>query len=148
MLLNSVQYSADMSTRYRTSAINRDGGSGSSAVVGGLTLAVANPLAPDADPAATNPEQLLALAWSTCLNATAQAVVAGARRTVVRVEVELRDAEGRVGYEFHATAFVSGEGLGDEATASLAAAAHARCPVSRLLHDAATVSVVGERYAA
>lgn len=136
-----------MTVRYRTSAFNDDGGTGVSRVPGGLSVAVSNPLQPGHDPEASNPEQLLALAWATCLNATAQAVVRGAHRTAVRVEVEMRDAEGRGGFEFVATAFVSGEGLSAAEAADLAAAAHARCPVSRLLHDAPTVSVRSEAWA-
>lgn len=136
-----------MAIRYRTSASNDDGGTGVSTVANGLSVAVSNPLAPGHDPAASNPEQLLALAWSTCLNATAQAIVRGERRTAVRVEVALRDAEGRSGYEFVAEAFVSGEGLGPEEAADLARSAHERCPVSRLLDGASTVAVRGEDWA-
>lgn len=72
--------------RYRTEAINRDGGDGIAGVPDGLTVTVSSPLNPDRDPSGTNPEQLLALAWATCLNATAQAVVARRTRTAVRVE--------------------------------------------------------------
>lgn len=135
-----------MSIRYRTQAINDDGGSGFSRVPGGLTVAVANPLRDDlgGDPAVTNPEQLLALAWSTCLNATAQAVLAGERRTAVRVEVEMRDAVERGGYEFVATAVLSADGLDAAQSDDLVRAAHERCPVSRLLHGATTVQVRSE----
>jgi len=139
-------YSRRMNTRYRTSAVNRDGGTGSAGVPGGLTVRVANPLDPDFDRGATNPEQLLALAWSTCLNATAQAIVRGRRRTAVRVDVEMRDAEGRGGYEFHVAATLSAEGLDARATEELADAAHQRCPVSRLLHAATTVTVRTEPF--
>lgn len=147
-LLYLVQYSGGMSTRYRTSAANRDGGDGTTTTSDGWTVRVSSPLSPDPDPSATNPEQLLALAWATCLNATAQAVVKGVRATAVRVEVALRDAEGRDGYEFTADAFVSGEGMDAAETASLAAAAHARCPVSRLLHASPLISVQSEPYSA
>src|SRR5690606_38340485 len=102
----------------------------------GLSVTVANPLDPVVDPTASNPEQLLALAWSTCLNATAQAIVRGERATSVSVEVELHEAVGRIGFEFHATAFVSADGLDDAATQTFAEAAHLRCPVSRLLASA------------
>lgn len=137
-----------MSARYRTRASNRDGGTGFSSVDGGLSVAVANPLDATADAAATNPEQLLALAWATCLNATAQVIVAGERKTAVDVEVELHEAAGRAGYEFHVTAHVSADGLDEASTRSLAEAAHARCPVSRLLQAAATVWVRPAVYAA
>lgn len=137
-----------MVTRYRTSAFNDDGGTGVSRVPDGLEVAVSNPLQPGHDTAASNPEQLLALAWSTCLNATAQAIVAGRNRTKARVEVELRDAEGRAGYEFLVTAFISGEGLDASEAAELAAAAHDRCPISRLLRESPLAEVRGEAWSA
>lgn len=134
-----------MSARYRTTAINTDGGEGVSRVVGGLEVAVSSPLAPDFDTTASNPEQLLALAWVTCLNATAQAVVAGRQRTAVRVEVELHPSPGG-GYEFHADAYLSAEGASLAETEDILASAHARCPVSKLLAGAHTVHVHPEPY--
>ncbi|MFS0714976.1 OsmC family protein [Microbacterium sp. 2P01SA-2] len=135
-----------MVTRYRTSAFNDDGGTGVSRVPDGLEVVVSNPLQPGHSVDASNPEQLLALAWSTCLDATAQAIVGGRHRTKARVEVSLRDAEGRAGYEFVATAFVSGEGLSEDEASQLAAAAHDRCPISRLLHDSPLADVRGEAW--
>lgn len=135
-----------MSTRYRTEAINRDGGDGTSSVSGGLSVTVASPLNPDRDPSGTNPEQLLALAWATCLNATAQAVVARKQRTAVRIEVELHDAAPGPGLEFHVDAYLSVEGADAAQTERVLEAAHARCPVSKLLGGAATVAVHGEAY--
>ncbi len=137
-----------MATRYRTSALNDDGGTGVSRVPDGLEVAVSNPLQRAHDRRASNPEQLLALAWATCLNATAQAIVSGAHRTAVRVEVALRDAEGREGYEFVVTAFVSGEGLDESEASNLAVAAHARCPISRLLQASPLAEVRGEAWSA
>lgn len=136
-----------MATRYRTQAINDDGGQGRTVVPGGLEVPVSSPLSPESDPAASNPEQLLAMAWATCLNATAQAVVRGRHRTTVRVEVELQDAPERGGYEFAVTAFLSAEGRDAASVTALAAQAHARCPVSRLLEGSTTVSVRTEEWA-
>lgn len=134
--------------RYQTEAINREGGDGISAVTGGLTVTVASPLNPDRDPAASNPEQLLALAWATCLNATAQVIVKGRTRTTVRVEVELHDAEPGPGLEFHVDAYLSAEGADAAETERVLTASHARCPVSKLLGEAATVHVHTEEYVA
>ncbi|WP_460798458.1 OsmC family protein [Microbacterium sp. GXF0217] len=134
-------------TTYRTAAINRTGADGVSFVPGGLSVAVSSPLGRDPDAAATNPEQLLALAWATCLNGTAQVIVAGARRTAVRVEVELRQAVPGPGYEFDVHAHLSAEGCSPAETQEILDAAHARCPVSKLLRDAATVRVHVEAYA-
>lgn len=140
-------YSSDMTTRYRTEAINDDGGTGVSRVVGGMTVPVTNPLSPDADLSRSNPEQLLALAWATCLDATLQAIVKKSHRTRVRVEVELQDSPSRGGYEFHVTAFVSAEGRTIAETEDLVTAAHDRCPISRLLQGAATVALRAEGWA-
>jgi len=136
-----------MHATYRTAAVNRTGADGVSSVPGGLSVSVASPLGNDPDAAATNPEQLLALAWATCLNGTAQVIVAGARRTAVRVEVELRPVTPGPGYEFHVDAHLSVEGASPGESREILDAAHARCPVSKLLRDAATVHVHTEEYA-
>lgn len=138
----------EMSMKYRTEAINRDGGDGEARVRDGLTVTVSSPLNPDRDPAGTNPEQLLALAWATCLNATAQAVVTRRSRTAVRVEVELHDASAGIGYEFHVDAYLSVEGASDDEAQRVLDAAHARCPVSKLIGGAATVAVHTEAWSA
>lgn len=135
-----------MSARYRTEASN--GTDGHSRVVGGLDVEVSSPLKSDADPRATNPEQLLALAWATCLNGTAQVLVAEQRRTNVRVEVQLHPVVPGPGYEFRVDAFLSAEGMTDAETADLLERSHARCPVSKLIRGAATVHVHSEAFAA
>lgn len=137
-----------MSVRYRTAIINTDGGDGWSHVVGGMAVPVASPLGADLDPAASNPEQLLALAWATCLNATAQVINGGSARTAVRVEVALVDAEPGPGFDFHVDAYLSLEGVSLTETKELLAAAEARCPVSKLLRGATTVQAHVEPYSA
>lgn len=137
-----------MSVRYRTEIINTDGGDGWSHVVSGMAVPVASPLGADLDPTASNPEQLLALAWATCLNATAQVINGGAARTAVRVEVALVDAEPGPGFEFHVHAYLSLEGASLAETEKLLAAAEARCPVSKLLRGATTVRAHAEPYSA
>ena len=137
-----------MSVRYRTEIINTDGADGWSRVVGGVDVPVASPLSADLDPAASNPEQLLALAWATCLNATAHVINGGAARTAVRVDVALMDAEPGPGFEFHLDAYLSLEGGSMAETEELLAAAEARCPVSKLLREATTVRAHAEPYSA
>lgn len=136
-----------MSAKYRTEGVNHHGADGLSAITGGLEIAVASPLRADRDLAATNPEQLLALAWATCLNATAQAIVGKTRRTAVRVEVELHDADPGPGLEFRVEAYLSAEGADQAETERILTAAHARCPVSKLLQGATTLAVHTEPYA-
>lgn len=117
---------------------------------------------PPSDPSrGVNPEQFLGMAWSTCLNATVEAVLrdqgfgaagvtgtekAGATaegrmpsadvpdvpRSRVTVQVSLvREPGGE--YRFVPEATVSVEGLETAEVERVAAAAHARCPVSKLL---------------
>ena len=100
---------------------------------------------PPSDPSqGVNPEQFLGMAWSTCLNATVEAVlrdrgVLGADgapvRSCVSVQVSLfREPSGE--YAFVPGATVSVEesaGLSEGELQDVAQAAHARCPVSKLL---------------
>ena len=137
-----------MSMRYQTEAINHDGGNGVASVTDGFSVTVSSPLNPDRDPNGTNPEQLLALAWATCLNSTAQAVVAKKQRTAVRIQVELHDAEPGPGYAFEVDAYLSVEDASVQEAQRVLEAAHARCPVSKLLGGATTVRVHTEEYAA
>ena len=96
-----------------------------------------------------NPEQLLGMAWSTCLAATLEAVLSdqgldpAQHRPEVCVEVELhRNPDGS--YRFEPTAVVAIPGLPNQEVRELTARAHQRCPVSRLLtaQDAVRVPAV------
>ena len=135
-----------MSARYRTEAINRDGGDGVARITDGMAVEVSSPLGAHVDESASNPEQLLALSWATCLNATAQTIVRGRQRTAVRVVVELHPADPGPGFAFHVDAFLSVEGADAAEAEELLAAAHARCPVSKLIGAAATVHVHVEEF--
>ncbi|OSM42423.1 OsmC family protein [Nesterenkonia sp. PF2B19] len=113
---------------------------------GGPSLPTASPF--DAAPAdgarpGADPEQLLGMAWSTCLNATLEIVLAEAgiaARSRVRVEVELHRDRTGVGYRFVPRAAAAVEGLRPAQARVHVEAAHARCPVSKLLTGAADVS--------
>lgn len=100
---------------------------------------------PPSDPSqGVNPEQFLGMAWSTCLNATVEAVLrdrvvldpggadgAPARSRVSVQVVLVREPSGEYAFVPEATVSVAGlEGADLEAVAE---AAHARCPVSKLL---------------
>lgn len=129
---------------YTATAVNRTGPDGESLTERGWHVAVRSPLAaPDEPDAATNPEELLALAWATCLSGSAR-IVAPGRDVTVRVEVALHEDASGSGFEFGPTAFVSFAGTDAEAADRLAAAAHSRCPISKLLsgHGSATVVAV------
>lgn len=82
-----------------------------------------------------NPEQFLAMAWSTCLGETPRVVMNAQgleHPSQVSVEVGLHpDPAG--GYRFIPRALVSIPGLDPDQAQRLVDAAHARCPVSKLL---------------
>lgn len=82
-----------------------------------------------------NPEQFLAMAWSTCLGETVRVVLSEHgldHPSRVSVEVGLhRDPAG--GFRFVPRVLVTIEGLPAEQAQPLVDAAHSRCPVSKLL---------------
>lgn len=102
------------------------------AVDGGIVLSTGGPR-PSAN--GFNPEQFLAMAWSTCLGETLKAVLAEQdleTASAVSVEVALhRDPAG--GYRFAPRATVRLDSLPVERARELVEDAHARCPVSKLL---------------
>ena len=93
--------------------------------------------------APTDPEELLALAWATCLSGSAR-IVAPGRDVSVRVEVDLVEDPTGTGFAFEPTAFVSFSGTTPEQAETLAQQAHERCPVSKLLTGRGHAAIVAE----
>ncbi len=131
---------------YRTRVTNRGGVQGTVTADDGLSLRTGPP---ERTSSGANPEQLLGMAWSTCLAATLEAVLSdqgldpAQHRPEVCVEVELhRNPDGS--YRFEPTAVVAIPGLPNQEVRELTARAHQRCPVSRLLtaQDAVRVPAV------
>ena len=121
-------------------AINADGIHGESFVEGGgLRVAVASPTAADRGEA-TNPEELLALSWATCLNAAARVVAGPGIEVAARAEISLHVRSGG-GFEFAGRAELRFIGVPFGEARALAAAAHERCPVSRMLTGRSAVRV-------
>lgn len=148
---------------YTATAVNRTGPDGESLTDSGWRVTVQSPGSPPAAPTAaagtagadapaatpgrsehaTNPEELLALAWATCLSGSAR-IVAPGRDVTVRVEVALHEDPNGSGFAFTPTAFVSFSGADADQSQQLAASAHARCPVSKLLSGRGTATVIAE----
>ena len=147
----TTRATADDRVLYTATAHNRTGPDGESRTDGGLRVAVRSPLAPrptaeaaETDAAvATDPEELLALAWATCLSGSAR-IVAPGRDVSVRVEVDLVEDPTGTGFAFEPTAYVSFSGTTQEQAERLVQQAHERCPVSKLLTGRGTATVVGE----
>lgn len=169
MTRDTTRATADDRVLYTATAHNRTGPDGESRTDGGLRVAVRSPLAPrptaeaaqtgaataptgagevTGTPAsgtsvATDPEELLALAWATCLSGSAR-IVAPGRDVTVRVEVDLVEDPTGPGFAFEPTACVSFSGTTPEQAEELAQQAHERCPVSKLLTGRGTATVVAE----
>lgn len=130
---------------YTAKVENLGGTSGEVRVEDGMTL----PTAPTSHTElGSNPEQFLAMAWSTCLGETLKVVLAVndlEALSRVRCEVDLhRDKSG--GYYFVPRAYVSIDGVSDADAEKYAARAHARCPISKLLKGMGSPSVEIEAY--
>lgn len=122
-------------------ARNTTGVTGESWIEGGLRVTVASPTAEDRG-GATNPEELLALSWATCLNAAARVVAGPGIEVEAEAEISLHRRRTGEGYEFSGRARLRFPGVAADEAEALAAAAHARCPVSRMLSGESRVEVV------
>ncbi|MFD5599500.1 OsmC family protein [Leucobacter sp. NPDC058333] len=120
-------------------AHNSDGITGESRVDGGRTVTVASPTAADRG-TATNPEELLALSWVTCLNAAARVVAGPGIEVEASAEISLHP-RADVGFEFSGKAELRFVGVPLAEATALAEAAHERCPVSRMLTGRSSVRV-------
>lgn len=92
-----------------------------------------------------NPEEFISLAWSSCLNATIQAILEakGYHDTPSRVEVtvNLEKETNQSGYYFDVTALAAIKGWEIEKAEPFIKEAHNRCPVSKLIKQAKTVKL-------
>ncbi|PTQ84539.1 organic hydroperoxide reductase OsmC/OhrA [Trichococcus patagoniensis] len=120
---------------YHTEVINDEGLNGTAYVKDGASLQTSDPLK---DSPGFNPEQLFGLAWSTCLNATIEALLnarGAAARSKVEAHVDFSREDDRKGFYFDLKAYVSVEGMELADVEKLAQSAHNRCPVSKIIGD-------------
>ena len=107
----------------------------------GLNVKLSSPLNKDEG---TNPEELIGLSFSTCLNATIQSLLkARGKENKSRVEVHvdfMREPNG-IGYFFNVEAFAKIAELPFEESKKIVEEAEKRCPVSKLFAGSKTVSV-------
>lgn len=121
-------------------AHNTSGSTGESWVDEGLRVTVESPTAEDRR-GATNPEELLALSWATCLNAAARVIAGPGVEVAASATVSLHRRIDGNGFEFAAHAQLRFAGKDAVESERLTAEAHARCPVSRMLSGASQVTV-------
>lgn len=132
----------DRKPLFHAEIVNETGVNGQAFVKnGGLKVKLSSPLS---DEEGTNPEELLGLSFSTCLNATIQSLLkARGKENESRVEVHvdyMREPSG-IGFFFNVEAFAKIEGLPFEESEKIVEEAENRCPVSKLLAGSQTVSV-------
>ncbi|MBF0777417.1 OsmC family protein [Streptococcus cuniculi] len=127
---------------YSVTATNQEGIHSTVALSSQKSLSTAHPLTRDEG---FNPEELMATAWATCLNATIQSLLEGqknTRQSRVEVTCELhREATMGTGYFFQVHAKTSIEGLVLEEAEKLVQLAHSRCPISKLIAQSQTISL-------
>ena len=127
---------------YQVTASNSDGIDGTVSLSSGKEVKTSHPLN---DLPGFNPEELMGLAWSTCLNATLQALMERelkpTPKSQVDVEVTLISEGLGQGYTFELVARAAIQGLPIEQAQTYVEAAHKRCPVSKLIQASPTVEV-------
>lgn len=127
---------------YQVTATNKDGVDGTVQLSSGKSFATAHPLT---DTEGLNPEELVSLAWSTCLNATIKALLEqkklGDLDSRVEVTTELHKESTPTGYYFQVTAKCAIKDLEMNKVRTIIELAHERCPVSKLIGQAKTVEV-------
>ncbi|WP_035053249.1 OsmC family protein [Carnobacterium pleistocenium] len=132
----------EQASLFHAEMVNESGVNGQSFVKnGGLKVKVSSPLNSNEG---TNPEELIGLSLSTCLNATIQSLLkARGKENTSRVEAHvdfMRESNG-IGYFFNVNAFAKIDGLPFEESKKIIEEAELRCPVSKLLAGSKTVSV-------
>lgn len=123
---------------YTTTVHNDQGMKGTAWVEGedGLRVATSSPLK-TSDPG-TNPEQLIALSWATCLNATIEIALDRHQLEGIKSEVVVKvdykkEAETTLTYfSFLVDVYID---LAADQAQAIVAEAEARCPVSRIIGD-------------
>ena len=126
---------------YKTKASNQDGIHGRLVFSDNEAILTKHPLE---DGPGYNPEQLVASAWATCLNATIQALLEARGQQLkskVEIEVTLCREKNEPGYYFQVDAQAAIDQLSLEDAETIIAQAHLRCPVSKLLVGAKTLTL-------
>ena len=126
---------------FHTEVVNDKGLHGDAFVKnGGLKVTISDPL--NSTPG-TNPEELLGLSLSTCLNATIQALLKGRglkNKSRVEVQVDMVPEE-KGGYFFEVAVLATIEDMPYEKADRIVQSAEKRCPVAKLMNGSKTVSV-------
>ncbi len=130
---------------YTTRVHNDQGIKGTAWVEGenGLRVATSSPLKPQE--AGTNPEQLIALSWATCLNATIEIALKRhgikdvASEVAIQVDYKLNKETKVTYFDFKVDVFLD---LPRDQAETIVYEAESRCPVSQIIGDYQHVEIV------
>ena len=127
---------------YTTTAKNDYGINGTASLSTGKLVKTSHPLI---DLPGFNPEELIALAWSTCLNATIKKQLSDQGndrlKSHVEVRVDLMTEKDCSGYFFQVSATAAIQDQTAKQSHALIESAHACCPISKLFKGAKTVTL-------
>lgn len=130
---------------YTTRVHNDQGIKGTAWVEGenGLRVATSSPLKPQE--AGTNPEQLIALSWATCLNATIEIALKRhgikdvACEVAIQVDYKLNQETSITYFVFKVDIYID---LARNEADAIVYEAESRCPVSQIIGDYQHVEIV------
>lgn len=130
---------------YTTRIHNDQGIKGTAWVEGenGLRVATSSPLKPQE--AGTNPEQLIALSWATCLNATIEIALKRhgikdvASEVAIQVDYKLNQETSITYFVFKVDIYID---IARNEADAIVYEAESRCPVSQIIGDYQHVEIV------
>lgn len=129
---------------YKVKALNTTGVNGVVSLSNGKQVETTHPLQTGNG---FNPEELVAIAWGTCLNETIQTLLRARgldNISHVEVAVQLKREESGIGFYFQVDAVVTIDGMLVDNMKAIVASAHQRCPVSKLIQAAKTIRLFVE----
>ncbi|HAT54014.1 MAG TPA: dihydroneopterin aldolase [Lactobacillus sp.] len=137
-----MEKSARPRTTYHTTIINEDGVSGHTFAQGAhrVDLQIRNP---KDDTEGTNPEQLLGMALSTCLNATFEAIEKRdgyEHQTKVRVDVDQAHDTHGLQFFVDVSVYIPADEVDRETAQAWFELAKSRCPVSKIVSGSDNVT--------
>ncbi|MDY0277100.1 MAG: OsmC family protein [Acholeplasma sp.] len=132
---------------FKTTAINKDGGKGIAYIKDGMIIPLDH--FNQKERLGSNPEELFALAWATCLHSTLKLLLRAKNMTnesEVRVQVFLKLNRETKRYYFDVYGEIEIKGLELDEMEKIIAETDSRCPISQLIADKPTVHLKASKF--
>ncbi|WP_162140129.1 OsmC family protein [Haploplasma axanthum] len=127
---------------FKTTAVNSDGAKGTAHIIDGIEVKLDHVTKKDRN--GTNPEELLALAWATCLSSTLKTVLRSKsieNEIEVRVDVFLKHNEALKRYYFEVNGYIEIKGMPLNEMKQYLKETDERCPISQLISKNTNVTL-------